>query len=73
MLALAAHRKSNKEIATVLALAENTVKNCLKRVRAKLHLENRAQAAVFAVSHSPLLPSSRTAPVFDEHNQLRAV
>ena len=41
--------KSNKEIAASLAIAENTVKNHLKNILDKLHLENRVQAATFAV------------------------
>jgi DNA-binding NarL/FixJ family response regulator len=40
---------SNKEIAATLAIAENTVKNHLKNILEKLHLENRVQAATFAV------------------------
>jgi DNA-binding NarL/FixJ family response regulator len=67
VLALVADGKSNKEIATALALAENTVKNCLKNVRAKLHLENRVQAAVFAVNQSSLTGPSGTVPVMDRH------
>ncbi len=41
--------KSNKEIAAALAIAENTVKNHLKNILEKLHLENRVQAATFAL------------------------
>ena len=41
--------RSNKEIAATLAIAENTVKNHLKNIPEKLHLENRVQAATFAV------------------------
>ena len=40
---------SNKEIAATLAIAENTVKNHLKNILEKLHLENRVQAATFAL------------------------
>jgi two-component system nitrate/nitrite response regulator NarL len=32
-----------------LAIAENTVKNHLKNILEKLHLENRVQAATFAI------------------------
>jgi DNA-binding NarL/FixJ family response regulator len=49
VLALVADGKTNKEIATVLNLAENTVKNCVKKILEKFHLENRVQAAVFAL------------------------
>ena len=41
--------KSNKEIAQALSIAENTVKNHLKNILEKLHLENRVQAATFAL------------------------
>jgi DNA-binding NarL/FixJ family response regulator len=40
--------RSNKEIAAALAIAENTVKNHLKNILEKLHLENRVQAATYA-------------------------
>jgi DNA-binding NarL/FixJ family response regulator len=41
--------RSNKEIAAALAIAENTVKNHLKNILEKLHLENRVQAATYAL------------------------
>jgi DNA-binding NarL/FixJ family response regulator len=44
-----AQGRSNKEIAAALAIAENTVKNHLKNILEKLHLENRVQAATFAL------------------------
>jgi two-component system NarL family response regulator len=40
---------TNKEIGNKLAIAENTVKNHLKNILGKLHLENRVQAATFAL------------------------
>ena len=40
---------TNKEIANLLFISENTVKNHLKNILAKLHLENRVQAAAFAL------------------------
>ena len=40
---------TNKEIGNQLGIAENTVKNHLKNILAKLHLENRVQAATFAL------------------------
>ena len=49
ILALVADGKSNKDIATAMALAENTVKSHIKRILHTLHLENRLQAAVFVV------------------------
>ncbi len=41
--------RSNKEIAATLGIAENTVKNHLKVILEKLHVENRVQAATFAL------------------------
>ncbi len=49
VLGLLTQGKSNKEIAVDLAIAENTVKNHLKNILEKLHLENRVQAATFAL------------------------
>ena len=49
VLGLVAQGKSNKEIAAGLAITENTVKNHLKNILEKLHLENRVQAATFAL------------------------
>lgn len=40
----------NKEIAEALCLTENTVKVHLRNILEKLHLENRVQAAVYAVT-----------------------
>ena len=49
MLEQVAQGKTNKEIAAALAVAENTVKSYVKNILEKLHLENRVQAATFAV------------------------
>ena len=49
VLGLIAHGRTNKEIAVALAIAENTVKNHLKNILEKLHLENRVQAATYAL------------------------
>lgn len=40
---------SNKEIADELFISENTVKNHLKNILAKLHLKNRVQLATYAI------------------------
>ncbi|MHB9145627.1 MAG: response regulator [Symbiobacteriia bacterium] len=40
---------SNKEIAATLCISENTVRNHVKNILAKLHLDNRVQAAAFAI------------------------
>ena len=58
ILALVADGKSNKDIATALLLAENTVKRYVKSILEKLHVENRVQAAVFAVREDLVAPSS---------------
>jgi len=44
-----AQGKTNKDIAASLSIAENTVKNHLKNILEKLHLENRVQAATYAL------------------------
>jgi len=49
VLQLVAQGLTNKEIADRLVITENTVKNHLKNILAKLHLENRVQAAAYAV------------------------
>jgi two-component system nitrate/nitrite response regulator NarL len=49
ILILVSQGKSNKEIAATLSVAENTVKNHLKNILEKLHLENRVQAATYAL------------------------
>ena len=49
VLELVAEGKSNRDIASALSIAENTVKNHLKNILEKLHLENRVQAAAFAL------------------------
>ena len=72
ILTLVADGKSNKDIATALGIAENTVKNCVKTILEKLQLENRVQAAVFALSHSARTPPTGTAPVVDGHVARRA-
>lgn len=49
ILELVAEGASNKEIADRLFIAENTVKIHLRNILEKLHLQNRIQAAVYAV------------------------
>ncbi len=49
VLELLAAGKANKEIAFSLKISENTVKNHLRNILEKLHLQNRVQAALYAV------------------------
>jgi two-component system, NarL family, nitrate/nitrite response regulator NarL len=45
---------SNKEIATRLALSEQTVKNYFSSIFEKLGVSNRLEVAMFAVKHNLL-------------------
>jgi len=49
VLRLVAAGNSNREVAAALAISENTVKNHLRSILEKLHLENRVQAVAFAI------------------------
>ena len=51
VLGLVSRGYTNREIGDSLHIAENTVKNHLRNILDKLHLNNRAQAAAFAVRH----------------------
>jgi DNA-binding NarL/FixJ family response regulator len=51
---------TNKEIAEALVVTENTVKIHLHNILEKLHLQNRIQAAVYAVREGLLDDSSQT-------------
>lgn len=46
----------NKEIATALEISENTVKNHLKSIMEKLHLENRVQVVAYALREGLVRP-----------------
>jgi DNA-binding NarL/FixJ family response regulator len=59
VLQLLASGLTNKEIGNKLTIAENTVKNHLKNILAKLHLENRVQAATFALRKGFVPPDNR--------------
>ena len=54
VLQLLAAGLTNKEIGIRLDIAENTVKNHLKNILAKLHLQNRVQAAALAIQKGML-------------------
>jgi DNA-binding NarL/FixJ family response regulator len=49
ILELVVEGKTNREIANSLVISENTVKIHLRNILEKLHLQNRIQAAVYAV------------------------
>jgi DNA-binding NarL/FixJ family response regulator len=55
VLGLVTRGLTNRAIGEFLHIAENTVKNHLRNILDKLHLNNRAQAAAFAVRHG-LIP-----------------
>ena len=56
ILALIGEGMTNRQIAAKMYLAEKTVKNYVSSMLAKLGLESRTQAAVFATRHLPNLP-----------------
>lgn len=49
VLGLVVEGASNKDIADTLLISESTVKNHLRNILEKLHVQNRVQAAVYAV------------------------
>ncbi|AMA73021.1 MULTISPECIES: response regulator [Aneurinibacillus] len=51
ILSWVAAGETNKQIANRLMIAENTVKNHIKNLLEKLHLDNRVQLAAYAVRH----------------------
>lgn len=48
VLELVAHGRTNKEIGAALHISENTVRNHLRNILEKLHLQNRVQVAAYA-------------------------
>ena len=54
VLRLAAHGKTNKQIAADLFLSDKTVKHHISNILSKLNLSSRAQAAVWATQHGLL-------------------
>jgi NarL family two-component system response regulator LiaR len=51
VLLLIAEGLSNRKIAEKLVISEKTVKSHVSRILNKLHLEDRTQAAIFALTH----------------------
>ncbi|MDT3698263.1 MAG: response regulator transcription factor [Thermincola sp.] len=56
ILALIAEGKTNKEIAQVLLLSNNTIKNYVSGILSKLNFSNRAEAAAYAVRNNLMKP-----------------
>jgi len=61
VLELVVAGKTNRQIAATLVITENTVKNHLSNILDKLHLQNRIQAAVYAVRQG-LVANASEAP-----------
>jgi DNA-binding NarL/FixJ family response regulator len=62
VLGLLGNGKSNKAIAKDLGMQETTVKAHIKQIMKKLNVENRTQAALFAVRHGAV--ENRTSTIF---------
>jgi DNA-binding NarL/FixJ family response regulator len=58
VLSLLVDGKTNKEIADILVVTENTIKTHLTNILTKLHLQNRIQAAVYAVRQGLVDPDT---------------
>lgn len=52
ILSLIAEGKTNKEIAQILTLSNNTIKNYVSGILSKLNFSNRAEAAAYAVRNN---------------------
>jgi two-component system nitrate/nitrite response regulator NarL len=61
VLQLLARGSPNKEIAAALVISESTVKNHIRNIVDKLHVQNRVQAALFALQHG-LVSNGRRLP-----------
>ncbi len=56
VLRLVASGAGNQEIADKMSISVNTVKSHLKNILEKLQLENRTQAATYAITHGLVIP-----------------
>lgn len=56
VLQLIVNGKTNREIASTLVISEKTVKNHVTNILKKLNLNDRTQAAVFAIRHNLVAP-----------------
>ncbi len=56
VLRLVASGATNQDIAEKLSISINTVKSHLKNILSKLQLDNRTQAATYAIQHGLVLP-----------------
>ncbi len=61
VLQLVAAGTSNRDIANALCISENTVKNHLRNILEKLHLDNRVQAVAYALRQGLIQDPARTA------------
>ena len=59
VLQLVANGACNRDIAAALCISENTVKNHLRNILEKLHLDNRVQAVAFALRQGLIHDPSR--------------
>lgn len=62
VLTLVAEGKTNKEIAAVLNVSVNTVKSHMRKVLAKLHMEKRQEAALYAKQEGLISSSGENSP-----------
>lgn len=65
VLALLAQGLSNRQIAAKLYLGEGTVRNYVSNILSKIGVNNRAEAAIYAVKHN----IEDVAPALDEEQQ----
>jgi NarL family two-component system response regulator LiaR len=72
VLRLIARGYSNRQIARDLAIGEQTVKTHVRAILTKLGLQDRVQAAIFALHHQAASYSDREQPSGDEGSAQRA-